>query len=348
MMYKHRLMTTPVNLSPRSHLQSYMEVAMSSNDMETTRQAMTVVIPVYNKRPHLERCIASLQHQTLQPDEIIFVDDGSTDGSREYLEQAIAGSAKHRLLCREPAGPGGYAARNLGIVSSNNQWIAFLDADDSWMPNHLEVLSTLIARADEQTSFVFSSFVIRDGDFSRPAPSVKDAPRKLSEEEFLTEWASGRFYPCTITVAARRTRLIDVGMFPAGLCRRGGDKDLWFRLIQDANCVGSDSVTATYHVDSTNMVTRLTPYTSGSFVAARLLTYGREGHLRKLSAKVWALETAKYTIQNIRSGNFRHIKQVLADTKSFGRHRVTAASHLLREIIGQVSHWAILSWKRKL
>jgi glycosyltransferase involved in cell wall biosynthesis len=323
------------------------DISMSSDNMETTHQAMTVVIPVYNKRPHLERCIASLQHQTLQPAEVIFVDDGSTDGSREYLQQAIAGNVRHRLLCREPAGPGGYAARNLGIESSNNQWIAFLDADDSWAPDHLEVLSGLIGRSNEQTSFVFSSFIIRDGDFIRNAPRVKDAPRKLSEEEFLSEWASGRFYPCTITVAARRTRLIDVGMFPAGLCRRGGDKDLWFRLIQDGNCVGSDAVTATYHVDSTNMVTRLTPYTSGSFVAARLLTYARQGHLRELSAKVWALETAKYTIQNIRSGNFRHITQALMDTKSFGRHRATAASHFMREIIRQVSHWAILSWKRK-
>ena len=88
----------------------------------------SVIIPVGNKAPHLDRSINSVLNQSFKDFELILIDDATTDGSAAKL----AGFTDYRirLLKRSQPGPGGYAARNLGIKESRTNWIAFLDADD--------------------------------------------------------------------------------------------------------------------------------------------------------------------------------------------------------------------------
>ncbi len=103
----------------------------------------SVVIPVYNKLPHLERSINSVLEQTYTDFELLLIDDASTDGSSDKLEEFVGNDI--RLFTRNEPGPGGYAARNLGIKEARGEWIAFLDADDTWYPDHLEKLKKLIS-----------------------------------------------------------------------------------------------------------------------------------------------------------------------------------------------------------
>src|ERR1700754_3004909 len=105
---------------------------------------ITVIIPVFNKELHVERAIESALSQTLSPTEIFVVDDASTDGSRDKI--AAFSSPLITLLRRPTPGPGGYAARNLAIERARTEWIAFLDADDAWAPNHLRSVADAIDR----------------------------------------------------------------------------------------------------------------------------------------------------------------------------------------------------------
>lgn len=101
----------------------------------------SVVIPVHNKLPHLERSINSVLNQTYKNLEIILIDDASTDGSSEKLREF---QGEHiRIFTRNTPGPGGYAARNRGIKEARGEWVAFLDADDEWYPDHLEKMNQL-------------------------------------------------------------------------------------------------------------------------------------------------------------------------------------------------------------
>src|SRR5882724_6939837 len=97
--------------------------------------SIAVVIPLYNKGLHIRRALDSVLAQSRRPDEIIIVDDNSSDeGPAEVAKYA---DPRIRLLHRTTPGPGGYAARNLAIEHAHSEWIAFLDADDAWTFDHL-------------------------------------------------------------------------------------------------------------------------------------------------------------------------------------------------------------------
>ena len=93
----------------------------------------SVVIPLYNKRQEIETTIRSVLSQTLSPHEIIVVDDGSTDGSGEVVKGMD--SPLVRLIRQTNAGE--CAARNRGIAEATGDYIALLDADDSYRPDFM-------------------------------------------------------------------------------------------------------------------------------------------------------------------------------------------------------------------
>src|SRR5690606_968937 len=101
----------------------------------------SVVMPIHNKKPHLARSIESVLNQTFKEFELILIDDASTDGSKEVIESYE--DSRIKVFYRTEPGPGGYAARNLGIRMAKYDWIAFLDADDEWENSRLAKLVEL-------------------------------------------------------------------------------------------------------------------------------------------------------------------------------------------------------------
>jgi glycosyltransferase involved in cell wall biosynthesis len=102
----------------------------------STGQSIAAIIPMYNGAPYIENAIRSVLAQTVQPDELLIVDDGSTDDGREVVRNF--GQAHLTLLTKENGGQS--SARNYGVRHSTSSLIAFLDQDDAWHPHHLERL----------------------------------------------------------------------------------------------------------------------------------------------------------------------------------------------------------------
>ena len=94
---------------------------------------ISVVIPLYNKEKQIAHTLQSVLNQTFQDFEIVIVDDGSTDGSVAEVEKFS--DSRIRLIHQKNAGVS--AARNRGIEAAKGDLIAFLDADDVWMPEYL-------------------------------------------------------------------------------------------------------------------------------------------------------------------------------------------------------------------
>ena len=225
--------------------------------------SFAVVVPVYNKERHAARAMQSILAQSDPPDEIIIIDDASSDDSIPILRA----HANERVvfLERSEPGPGGYAARNLGIETARSEWIAFLDADDVWTPDHLATMKAAIRRAGAGPACVFAGYEYLEPSGLRVKDWFCASHRDhavYSTERMLDEWLAGGCPIWTGAVAIRRDTLLDTGMFPAGLCRRGGDRDLWLRTILATSCIYTGAVTATYHRDADNMLTRVEVFTT--------------------------------------------------------------------------------------
>ena len=100
---------------------------------------VSIIVPVYNARQFIEECVGSLRNQTLEEIEILAVDDGSTDGSYEWLcETAAMDSRLTVLKNKRRKGVGG--ARNTGYEKASGKYIGFMDADDFADPDFYEKL----------------------------------------------------------------------------------------------------------------------------------------------------------------------------------------------------------------
>ena len=221
-----------------------------------------MVIPVYNKGPHIQRSISSVLNQSYQDFELIIVNDASTDNSLEEIMKFD--DPRIRVLHRDQPGPGGYAARNLGIQEARADWIAFLDADDEWYPDHLSMHEKLIVEyPDVEVCGCGYSVVDRDygtqrkyNDSYYSARSAQGVHR-LSFLEYLQAENAGLRPLWTSIATIRRNTLIEAGAFPEDKANRGGDVDTWLRCVERAGGIAwSPHIGATYFRDSVNMVTR--------------------------------------------------------------------------------------------
>lgn len=220
--------------------------------MSSVAPSFSVVVPVFNKAAYLERSINSVLTQSFADFELLLIDDASTDGSLPAIKKFS--DSRIRLLRREVPGPGGYAARNLGIAQSRAAWVAFLDADDEWCPRHLAILHELMVESHAGVVAAGWFWDYGDDALRRNAFSVchaMSAKMRLGFAAFLKEAANGRMPMWTGAVAVKRDLLLDVGGFPED-CRKGGDTVAWIKLVKTAGeLTVSTQATAVYHrVDS--------------------------------------------------------------------------------------------------
>jgi glycosyltransferase involved in cell wall biosynthesis len=175
----------------------------------------SVIIPVHNKLPHLERSIHSVLNQTFQDFQLILVDDASSDGSSEKLRTFK--DPRIRVLTRDVPGPGGYAARNLGISAAKNRWICFLDADDEWKPDYLQNVAGAI-RSNPGIKLFASGYFVSDVTFSRNGMYYQRNSKRGSHQFDFTAFLLQK--PVwTGAVVIEKDTLIKAGLFPEGRAR---------------------------------------------------------------------------------------------------------------------------------
>jgi len=123
---------------------------------QKTRRAFSVgaVIPTYNNPAYLRRAIDSVLAQTRPPDEIVIVNDGSTDSTLDAV--ATYGSS---VRCVTQSNQGAAAARNRGVAEVGTDWVAFLDQDDTWLPDKLAVQCDAIERTPGAAFSIASAYV---------------------------------------------------------------------------------------------------------------------------------------------------------------------------------------------
>ena len=123
---------------------------------------ISVIIPMYNSKDTIKSAIESVLNQTYkEPIEIIVVNDGSKDGCEKIVEKMIINNQTNRTikLINKPNG-GVSSARNRGIKEANGEYIAFLDSDDMWHPQKLELV--LEALIDDSIKFLGHRYTLEN------------------------------------------------------------------------------------------------------------------------------------------------------------------------------------------
>jgi glycosyltransferase involved in cell wall biosynthesis len=182
---------------------------------------VSAVIPTYNRGSVIGRAVASVRAQTYPDVEIIVVDDGSTDDTLSRLEEMSDPSLR---VLRTPVNAGASAARNLGIAEARGELIAFLDADDEWLPDKTERQVARFAEAPESVGVVYCG--IRE--VSADWPPIDRVPRHRGD---LYETLRVVNVLRTSGVMVRRPVFEAVGGFDTALPARH-DWDLWLRIAR--------------------------------------------------------------------------------------------------------------------
>lgn len=182
---------------------------------------VSVVIPSRNRCASLTRAIESVTQQTWPNIEIIVVDDASVDNTPQFLEKLVGTSSIPIKFVRNEVAQGGAGARNKGIDLAEGQYIAFLDDDDVWMPEKLN-LQIGMMKENPSASSVSCSFLVQH---SSSKQTVKYISPPKDVQHILNANHLGGASMCLTT----RQMLLRIGGFDASL-RSGQDWDLWIKL----------------------------------------------------------------------------------------------------------------------
>ena len=219
---------------------------------------ISVVIPCYNAERYVSATLSSVFAQDWPSLEVIVVDDGSADDSVRLIEA----SYPEARLVRQANG-GVASARNAGIGCATGEFIAFVDADDYWLPGKLRTQWELL-QANPNARMAYGAWVVWESSEPTPAPGYLATVDSIATQRDKWTGATGWIYPellldCevwTSTVIAHRSLFEEVGVFDTGL-RIGEDYDLWLRASRVTEILRVDRPTALYRMHVSNITRKL-------------------------------------------------------------------------------------------
>jgi len=213
---------------------------------------VSVVIPLYNKAPYIARALNSVLSQTIQDFEVIVVDDGSTDDGVEV----VRGFDDPRIRLIQQENRGVSAARNRGIEAARAELVAFLDADDEWLPRFLETILRLRVLYPDAGLYGTAYEVRYPSELYFPTSRaqriyIKDDGERLISSYFgaLVEFGAVIFNSSSFV--APKNVLLEVGGFPLGVkwCE---DSTLWGMIALQFPVAYSPEVCSIYYQYTAN------------------------------------------------------------------------------------------------
>lgn len=306
------------------------------DDARTSAADVSVVVPLYNKAPYIERCINSILNQRLPPRQILVIDDGSTDGGAELVERRY-GIAVH-VIRQKNAGVS--RARNLGAAMSSQPYVAFLDADDEWRPTYIEEVMSLASEFPQCALFA-TAYDIADelGQRSDSSHNTVAHGRGIIADYFSAA-VRGWSPFCSSSVTFRRNTFLAIGGFNAAL-GYGEDIDLWVRTAIATKIAYVSKPLAIYHQGVANNVTKsFVPKRELAFVY-RLESLMKSGKIEKrisTSINKFIARSLQYIVcENAKRGNYGAVCRYLFDRRTY-RHFSTYTLKMWLAIITPI--WA--------
>ncbi len=302
-------------------------------------QSISVVIPARNASATLGRAIESVLAQTFPPHEIIVVDDGSSDDSATI---ARAYPSVEVITLRD--GRGAAAARNAGVRAAQGEWIAFLDADDEWLP---EKLGKQAARIEPGQSMIFCA----SEEFGPDGTSLGDTFRGRAVCFTADAWKAllKTNFVATPTVMVPRALLLQLGGFDEKL-PLGEDQDMWIRLALSGRLAYVPERLVRVHVQPKSL-SAFRPDDQSCYTLPMI-----EAHLQALRFRLTKTEAREIRGERLNNagriafvhGDFARGAAFLLRAVLIGYRPLSGLAELAKAPIAALVRWAVHAMPRRL
>jgi len=214
--------------------------------------SISVIVPLYNQAGTIERTLQSIQNQSVPPQQVIVVDDGSTDDGAQKVEAF----SNDRIVLVRQKNAGVSVARNRGVAKATTDLVAFLDADDEWQPSFLKDVLALRERCPDAIAWATAFKIIEDGKADLVGPVGTGLPLNpdggIIADFFLSSLRMSAVQ--TSGIMCRKDIFDKVQGFPEGV-NLGEDLDLWIRLALEGPIAFVPTIGVIYHKEGTGHAT---------------------------------------------------------------------------------------------
>jgi len=304
---------------------------------------ISVVMPLFNKGKEVARAIRSVLGQTVNNYELIVVNDGSTDEGPKIVESFF--DPRIRLINQQNAGVS--ATRNRGIEEAKSDLIAFLDADDEWLPEFLETINRLRCRFSPCSVFA-TNYLYRNIDGSLMSTIIRGLPAAHWEGTFENYFkvASKSDPPIwSSAVAVTKEAITSIGGFPVGVTA-GEDLLTWAKLALRYEIAYSTLPAAVFHLRESlwGQPTRIPDPVDvvGKELERMLEIYGNWGAkgLEEYIARWHQMRASVYLRLGKRKEAIYEVKQIARYSKKNGKSYIFFAIALLPQ---KICDWVLRS-----
>lgn len=214
---------------------------------------ISVIIPLYNKEQDIAKTIASVMAQTFIDFEVIIVNDGSTDGSLDVVKKMI----DERFIIFDNENQGVAKTRNFGVSKATTNVVAFLDADDYWHPNHLDIVVNAVKVFPKQewyaTAYEKKHTTSLTTSMRSPARDKNDNWCGIIDNYFKNSLIDALAW--TSAVAMKVSFFKSLNGFDYTITNGAGeDTDLWLRAALKAPLVFCNTITAQHNLIGSNRI----------------------------------------------------------------------------------------------
>lgn len=275
----------------------------------------SVIVPLYNKEKHILRTIESITNQSYPAAEILIIDDGSSDGGAALVEAANIDNV--RVIHQKNQGVSG--ARNNGVSFASHPYIAFLDADDQWLPLFLEEIAHLINKFPQAGFFGTRYQIVEEGEnFCDAKINLKCLnPEGVILDDYFDIASSGDL-PFTMSSMVIEKSLFNfVGGFPLNE-PIGEDQELFCNVALSGKIAYSPNIHSLYHKDAENQASKINvPNEECGF--SKRVTLSANKQTDKIKAKQMLKYSAAHLCHiaklNIIKGQFQQARSLLNDKR---------------------------------
>ncbi len=306
---------------------------------KSEKPLVSVIIPTYNRAHLLPRAITSVLSQTLKDFELIIVDDGSTDNTREVVESFQKKDKRIRYIWQENSG-GPAKPKNMGIKNSRGKYIGFLDDDDEWLPEKLKKQLKVFEQSKNLGIVGCSAFYVDSNTKKTRINKIK----RREDKNYSIDFLKGTFLGSSSSIVIPMYIFNNIGLYDESFSV-ADDWDLYLRIIQKYDFESIDDPLFNYYIHGDN-ISGIDNASTMAEENIKIISKNKEKYERNLRIKSNILSSAGFLYAM--AGDKKNAKKCFLNSINCNPFNFRNYLNLAVFLLGNNFYFVILKIRRSL